>query len=557
MQLDTFINKANKIARTLKIEKDVRPELEKIAKGEGYDHSKHIDAIIKNNCSVPSPLQSEDGEDQDKNQQYQMFPEAFVTQRPTLKVIKRGDNRTLAEYDDKKKHYVEYSDNEAVTIIHNTFVKNKLYKFCTQKHLKDTLSNIKDTLHAEKREVDGNPNARYINFKNGLFDVETLSLIDHSEEHFTLAQSPFAIDLEQTEHPLWSEYLKKVTGEDKELEDLLQEAMGYCIFCQDIQAQKAFFLYSEASGTGKSTFLQVLKNLVGENNTSSLSLEKMAHLSPMLKSLVGKRVNINDELGTKYLEASSVSAILSGEDVTFDVKYKDAISMNFSQTRFIFSTNQLPNFNQALGMDRRITIIPFKYRFYNSQDRVIDWHKVVLKKESGAILNWAIDGYLRIKERVKNNQDPFTDSQESKTALLDYKNTIDPIVAYLTDYETIADMQEMKYRSERLRNIGREIGLVGLTAKELYGQPERWDADKSERKPATGFFLFCQMNNYHQKINSFAFSRRVAAHCEQDEHYEILEKTREGKAYLLTEETIDQLDTKPINKDEEKDDDNF
>jgi P4 family phage/plasmid primase-like protien len=550
MQLNTFINKAATIARALQTEDLVRPELEKIAKTEKYDYTKYIDSIIKKNCSVPTPYVDE--EEQDKNQQYQMFPEAFAEQRPTLKVVKRGDNRTLAEYHNKKQHYIEYSDNEAMTLIHNSFVKNKLYKFCTQKHIKDTLSNIKDTLHQADREIDGAPNARYINFVNGLFDVETLTIIPHSEEYVTFAQSPYKIDLEQREHPMWADYIKKVTGEDEELQLLLQEAMGYCIFGQDIQAQKAFFLYSEASGTGKSTFLQVLKNLVGEKNTSSLSLEKMASLSPMLKALIGKRVNINDELGTKYLEASSVSAILSGEDVTFDVKYKDAISMNFSQTRFIFSTNQLPNFNQALGMDRRIAIIPFQHRFYGSTERVLDFHKLVLKKESGAVLNWAIDGYLRIKERVKNNQDPFTESQASRNALLDYKNTIDPIAAYLTDYDTIADMQENKENSERIRYFGRPMEVTGLTAKDLYGQPEKWDTDKGERKAATGFLLFCQMKNYNQKPNFYAFSRRLAAHCDQDDSYETV-KTREGKAYRLRDEVMSEL----IVKEDVNNDDNF
>jgi len=524
MQLNTFISKATTIARTLMTEDLVRPELEKIAKSDKYDYTQYIDAIVKKNCSVPTPFPVE--ESTDKNQQYQLFPEAFVEQRVTLKVVKRGDNRVLAEYVEDKKHYIEYSDNEAITIIHNSFIKNQLHKFCTQKHLKDTLSNIKDTLHCKQREIDGTPNAQYINFKNGLFDVETLSIIEHNSDYFTLAQSPYSIDLNQKEHPLWSDYLRKVTADDKQLQALLQEAMGYCIFGQDIQGQKAFFLYSEASGTGKSTFLEVLKNLVGEKNTSSLSLEKLVSLSPMLKTLVGKRVNINNELGTKYLEASTISAILSGEDITFDVKYKDAISMNFSKTRFIFSTNQLPNFNQALGMDRRIAIIPFMHRFYGKSYRVYDFYKVVLEKESGAILNWAIDGYLRIKERAKNGQDLFTEASASLAVASDYKNTIDPVAAYLSDYDCISKLHAYKKSIKLVPNEEDHY----LTAKELYGQPERLGIDRREQ--ATGFFLFCQLQNYSQKINFLAFSRRAAAHCVQDHNYEML-TTREGKVYKL------------------------
>jgi hypothetical protein len=128
MQLITFITKANTIARTLKLPELVRPELEKMAKGESFDYTKHIDAIIKNQCSVKSPLQPEDAEEQSKNEQYQMFPEAFVEQRQTLKVVKRGDNRTLAEYNEKKQHYIEYSDNDTdwTTFEHDTLTDDEI-----------------------------------------------------------------------------------------------------------------------------------------------------------------------------------------------------------------------------------------------------------------------------------------------------------------------------------------------------------------------------------------------------------------------------------------------
>jgi hypothetical protein len=46
------------------------------------------------------------------------------------------------------------------------------------------------------------------------------------------------------------------------------------------------------------------------------------------------------------------------------------------------------------------------------------------------------------------------------------------------------------------------------------------------------------MKNYNQKPNFYAFARRLSAHCEQDESYEILSKTKEGKAYRLKDELM-------------------
>jgi hypothetical protein len=188
-------------------------------------------------------------------------------------------------------------------------------------------------------------------------------------------------------------------------------------------------------------------------------------------------------------------------------------------------------------MDRRIAIIPFMHRFYGSTERIYDFYKVVLEKESGAVLNWAINGYLRIKERAKEGKDLFTESKTSIDAALDYKNTIDPVSAYLTNYEMIASLQLVKDEIRRFNALMGNEEEVHMFAKDLYGEPERLNKKTEKRDPATGFFLFCQLQNYTQKINFLAFSRRVAAHCVQDDKYEIT-TTREGKAYRLKEEVV-------------------
>lgn len=489
MQIETFERKAKTIAKLYPSNTEkAKDEILKIAKGDGFDYTETVDAILAPYMGVRSPIQQE----VKPAEAYALFPSAFVEQNKYLKVIKRGDNRTIADYDEQKKHYIEYSDEEAKTRIHNMLVKNGLQKFCTIAKLRDTLSNVKDTLHCEGREIDGAPSQQYINFKNGLLDTKTFEIVPHTHEHYTSAQSPYDIDLSKTECPIWLEYLQKIAGGDGGIITLLQEAMGYCIFGQDIQLQSAFFLYSPETGTGKSTFLQVLRSLVGVENTSSLSLEKMVTGNSILKSLLGKRVNINDELGTKYMESSVISAIISGEDITFDVKYKDPITTNFGQTRFIFSTNQLPNFNAAFGMERRTIIIPFFYRFVAEPDElIVDFHKYVLEHESGAILNWAIDGYKRIKETKR-----FTIPEASRFAANEYKKTIDAVAAYLGDHDNITESFKGKW----------------ATARDFYGEPN----DRENHKEATGFIYYCYRYGYRNVLNFHSFSQRMLAYVNQN-----------------------------------------
>src|SRR5262245_43152151 len=62
--------------------------------------------------------------------------------------------------------------------------------------------------------------------------------------------------------PLWKTFLRKVTGDDNDLQQYLQRVAGYCLTGHTYE-QALFFLYG-TGGNGKGTFVSTLAAIWGD-----------------------------------------------------------------------------------------------------------------------------------------------------------------------------------------------------------------------------------------------------------------------------------------------------
>ena len=88
---------------------------------------------------------------------------------------------------------------------------------------------------------------------------------------------------------------------------------------------------------------------------------------------------------------------ISGEDLlTVDRKHLLIVHMQLP-TRFVFLTNEIPRLCDASGaLAGRFMVLKFTESFYGRED------KILTKKLTGelpGILNWAIEGWKRLRER--------------------------------------------------------------------------------------------------------------------------------------------------------------
>ncbi len=193
---------------------------------------------------------------------------------------------------------------------------------------------------------------------------------------------------------LWEQFVAKVlpAADDRRL---LQEMFGYCLV-PDTSMQK-FFLLEGRGSNGKSVTTNVLAELLGPNNVSSVPLEEFGD-SFGLETTVGKLANIVSEINDpSKIPEGIVKKVVGGEHITINRKHLRAIQVK-PTARLIVTTNELPQFrDQSDGMSRRLVPLRFGVCIPIEQQ---DPHLVdKLCLELPGIFRWAVEGLKRLRAR--------------------------------------------------------------------------------------------------------------------------------------------------------------
>lgn len=233
-----------------------------------------------------------------------------------------------------------------------------------------------------------------LNLANGVLDLDSGVFRPHSPDtdFFTSV-----LDYEynpQADCPAFKMFLAETCCQDKELESVLQEVMGYSLSTR-VDAEVAFFFYGGGCN-GKSVLSSILHALVGEENTCAVPLEAFSGTFSMAP-FIGKKMNISGENG-QMSNAEKLKTLISADRVNIPVKYQqDWVGELY--TKHVFLMNTLPETPDVThGFMRKIVIIPFLNQVApDSIDRDLTRK---LKGELSGILNYCYAGYRRL---VSNN----------------------------------------------------------------------------------------------------------------------------------------------------------
>lgn len=227
-----------------------------------------------------------------------------------------------------------------------------------QKDRKEVLSYL--NLLCDTNEVRANANL--ISFKNG-----TYSLVDeqlHNDNPNDIITNKLSIDYNPDAYDeLMDKTLDKLSCNDKDIRSLLEEMVGYCFYRRN--EMKKFFVLTGDGNNGKSTFLDVLIALIGEENRSSLDLNELGDRFRSVR-LLNKLANIGDDIDDDYIPSSNLlKKLVSGNSVTVEHKGKDAFEFS-NYSKLIFSANDVPRIGRGTdskALQTRMVIIPFEYDF--------------------------------------------------------------------------------------------------------------------------------------------------------------------------------------------------
>lgn len=277
-----------------------------------------------------------------------------------------------------------------------------------------------------------------IPFENCLFDLETGELIDFSPEHFVTNKIPIKLDSSCTECDAIDQFFADVVGE--EYKEILYELVAYCLY-RGYPYQKLFFLVGSGAN-GKSTFLELLRNFVGQENVSSVSPHSLVGQRFVLGSMWNKLVNISSDLSYEVLRnVNRLKEITGGDTVSVERKFKEQFPARLFAKQ-IFSTNQLPIVNdKTQAWYRRVYLIEFPNRFDDPDPFILN--KLVSPKQLSG-LAWKCIKYLKALQ--KDNFRFKFDVDWEKLADM-YEQLSNPLIKFLTE-ETQEDPEGYIFKFE-------------------------------------------------------------------------------------------------------------
>ena len=310
-----------------------------------------------------------------------------------------------------------------------------------------------------------------IAFRNGVYDIKTNTLHQFSPDYIITNKIPWDFN-ESAYSEKCDEVLDNLTCNDNDVRMLLEEMVGYTMFRRN-ELGKAFIL-TGAGSNGKSTFLNMIKCMLGFNNLSVLDMKKLNDRFSTVM-LFGKLANIGDDISEEFIaDSSDFKKITTGEMI--DAEQKGQPKFQFEPyCKLLFSANSIPRIGKGRdsgAIMRRLVIIPFNARFSKTSDDRDTY--IIDKLKSQSSMEYLIKVGIEGLKRVLAKQD-FTICEAVQKELEEFEETNNPILGFFKENdEKDIDGHATKDVYLRYQKYCFENGLQDISAGEFSKQIKKY-----------------------------------------------------------------------------------
>ncbi len=296
---------------------------------------------------------------------------------------------------------------------------------------------VKDYIKDKCEEKEEAPE-QIICVKNGLINVKTLEFKSHTPDIVTRNK----INLnyyEYTKNADIDTIMDNLAVHDKEVVTLLYEMIGYCLY-RGMPFQKVFILVGNGAN-GKSTLLNMITKLLGEENVSHVDLKEIVTNRFGKSELYGKLANIADDCSGNYLEDISAMKRITGESYT-SIEFKNQNSFSTKiNTKTILSYNTIPRMNDTTdGLSRRLVIIPLNAVFKKGLPNYDPYISEKLKKEEN--LEYVLYQSIKAINKVLTRQE-FTIPKQVQERTNEYLRENNPVLNFIYDIYENDSLEEI------------------------------------------------------------------------------------------------------------------
>ncbi len=291
------------------------------------------------------------------------------------------------------------------------------------------LAQSEEGIPIRKNEMDSDH--YLLNCQNGALDLKTGKLLLFNRDCYITKIIPIAWKGIDYSNDLWNNVLNDWTGGDDKMLNFLQCAVGYSI-TGDTREEVLFFIHGPTS-TGKSTFIESIKNTLGEY-TKTADFEAFLKRTASggarndIARLAGSRIVISIEVDKgKKLAESLIKSITGNDTITCRYLYKEAFEFKPTFALWLVANDSPDVDPDDEAMWRRILRVPLDKSIPKEKRNKNLKYELAEPEVCSAILTWAVNGCLKWQSEGIKIPASVQESTE------DYRKEVDPFMAFFDE----------------------------------------------------------------------------------------------------------------------------
>lgn len=272
---------------------------------------------------------------------------------------------------------------------------------------------------------------RYVAFQNGIYDIVTNTLLPFTPDIVITNKIPWNYN-PAAKSELIDKTLDKLACKDEAIHHILEECIGACMYRSPLLAGGKAFILTGDKANGKSTYLDMIKALLGDANVSALDLKEIGDRFSTAM-IFGKLANVGDDISDDFLQGSQVSTfkkVVTGNRIKAERKGVDPFEFE-AYCKLLFSANDIPRMKDKTGaVMRRLVIIPFNAVFSRDDPDFDPFIKYKLVEQDA--MEYLIQCGLKGLKRVLMSNE-FTTSEKIQKQMDEYEMENNPILGFIAE----------------------------------------------------------------------------------------------------------------------------
>jgi P4 family phage/plasmid primase-like protien len=250
--------------------------------------------------------------------------------------------------------------------------------------------------------IKQNGNEILINLKNGVLHIPSFQLENHNPNYYFTKYLDINYIPNADIPEKFLKFLVEISNNQINFINLL-EAFSYPLL-PNYPIQRAIVLLGEGNN-GKSTYLKLLENFYGIENTAHLSLQQLSEMSGKqpfgLLKLKDKLLNIVDDLPySPIYDTGYFKQLTGGSTIEGEKKFGDRVSFTNS-AKFFFSANRMPLVSEnTTAFFRRFHFIEFTKKIENPKEQNELINEILNENEKSKMLNLLLAiAFFKLKQK--------------------------------------------------------------------------------------------------------------------------------------------------------------